>query len=78
MAPLKEGDEVFLKYGAHSNITLFTEYGFIEKDSQDGGQVDIQDYMESLFDNISELGDWMKEELHLNHYWGYVLCHFIS
>ncbi|KAF8582667.1 SET domain-containing protein [Ramaria rubella] len=67
---LLEGDEVYLRYGSHSNTTLFTEYGFVEKDSSNGKQADIQDILESLFQRKGELGGWMKSVLEATKYWG--------
>lgn len=67
---LKKGDEVYLRYGSHSNITLFTEYGFVEKDAFGGGQLDVSDIIESLFHEKGPLGEWMKATLEAANYWG--------
>jgi len=34
---IKKGDQVFIHYGAHSNISLLVEYGFIIPDNPDDG-----------------------------------------
>jgi ribosomal lysine N-methyltransferase 2 len=68
---LKKGDEVYLRYGPHSSTTLFTEYGFVERDPLHGGQVDVSDILESLFHEKGPLGDWMKTTLQAKNYWGY-------
>lgn len=60
-----------LRYGPHSNITLFTEYGFVEKYSPNGDQVDVSDILESLFHGKGFLGEWMKTTLEATNYWGY-------
>lgn len=67
---LRKDDQIYLKYGSHSNLTLFTEYGFIEKDRSDGGQIDIQDIMEARFDNLGDLGKWMESLLKNVNFWG--------
>ena len=67
---LNKGDEVYLRYGPHSNNTLFTEYGFVEKVSLHGGQADISDIIESLFREKGPLGEWMKTTLEATDYWG--------
>lgn len=56
--------ELYLTYGAHSNRTLFTEYGFVEDRSE--GEVDIQDLMEPLFSDQPQLKTILEEE----GYWG--------
>ncbi|KAL5490358.1 hypothetical protein ACEPAI_5191 [Sanghuangporus weigelae] len=43
---MSEGDELFLKYGEHSNRTLFAEYGFV--DDGGGREVDVSDLVDGL------------------------------
>ncbi|GJJ12403.1 hypothetical protein Clacol_006645 [Clathrus columnatus] len=67
---LQAGDQIYLKYGSHSNSTLFTEYGFIEKGYPNGGQVDVQDMIEDQFRVLGDLGDWMESLLKNFNFWG--------
>jgi ribosomal lysine N-methyltransferase 2 len=68
---LNKGDEVYLRYGPHSNITLFAEYGFVEENPSNGGQLDVSDILELLFHKKGPLGAWMKTSLEATNYWGY-------
>ena len=74
---IKTGDELYLRYGAHSNATLFVEYGFVTNVSPDliesgeyPGEVDVQTSVEALFKVRGELGTIMKEILEVEGYWG--------
>jgi hypothetical protein len=73
------GEEICLTYGAHSNRTLFVEYGFInemfdgELDSNFSGEVDVQDIIEEMFRKRGIVGEWMKGILEQEGYWEYVL-----
>ncbi|KAK0483605.1 hypothetical protein IW261DRAFT_967429 [Armillaria novae-zelandiae] len=67
-------EEIFLKYGAHSNRTLFVEYGFVLPISSEAlicgevdGEVDVFDFMESLLTNK---GNHLQELLNRENYWG--------
>lgn len=51
---LRAGDEVYLRYGAHSNTVLFTEYGFVIPFNRDNthitnGEISIDHDVEELF-----------------------------
>lgn len=74
---LYPGEEVFLKYGAHSNRTLFTEYGFINNLDTDGlansrldCEADIAWRMLRFFAKRGNIGAWMEELLRSTNYWG--------
>lgn len=67
---LRKDDEIYLKYGSHSNSTLFTEYGFVEKGYPSGGQVDVQDIIEAQFEALGDLGMWMRSLLEDTNFWG--------
>lgn len=74
---IQEGEEVTLCYGAHSNLKLFVEYGFVNETSEAAvssdehdGEVDVQDIVEQLFQARGTLGLWMKNKLEENGYWG--------
>ena len=47
--PVESGEELFLKYGNHSNRTLFTEYGFVDETADASeGEVDISDCVDVI------------------------------
>ncbi|KAF8163286.1 hypothetical protein B0H34DRAFT_694841 [Crassisporium funariophilum] len=64
--------ELFLRYGTHSNSTLFAEYGFVNMSPSDGteGEVEMDALVEALFDQKGATGLWMKEVLVQEGYWG--------
>jgi hypothetical protein len=72
----RSDNELYLTYGPHSNKTLFIEYGFINQSPNIGygdlyGEVDVQATVECLFEERAGLGDWMKNCLINERYWGY-------
>lgn len=81
---LLSGEEIFLRYGMHSNSTLFTEYGFVNMvDWSDlpedfSAEVDMDNYVVPLFEQKGEVGLWMKNLLEEEGYWGYYACSFQS
>ncbi|KAK0210734.1 hypothetical protein DFS33DRAFT_1495053 [Desarmillaria ectypa] len=71
---LDTDEEIFLKYGAHSNQTLFVEYGFVLPISSEAlscgevdGEVDIFEFVEPLFTNNAS---YLQELLDRENYWG--------
>lgn len=68
--PTKAGDELYLTYGAHSNRTLFVEYGFVAACAPDDprAEVDVQDLVEHLFQGKD--GETKKKMLQDSGYWG--------
>ncbi|KAG8935938.1 hypothetical protein FRC02_005413 [Tulasnella sp. 418] len=71
---LKKGDEVLLQYGAHSNTTLFTEYGFViprslDGDGEDGGGEILIDTAMSLLFQERQQFPWIKSVLENRGYW---------
>ncbi|KAG8920868.1 hypothetical protein FRC00_009417 [Tulasnella sp. 408] len=77
MFSMQKGEEVFFHYSAHSNSTLLSEYGFViprnprpseDDEPQEGGEVNIDDVMASLFEG--ENRQWKKELLENAGYWG--------
>ncbi|CAA7271714.1 unnamed protein product [Cyclocybe aegerita] len=77
------GQELFLKYGAHAKSTLFVEYGFVDvvdweaPEEETGGEIEVDTYVETLFDQRGELGLWMKDILAKEGYWGDWTMHAI-
>jgi len=71
---IKEGEELCLKYGFHSNRTLFVEYGFVNEPfhSKCEGEVDVQDIVEQLFEGKGIIGSRLKGILTAEGYWGCV------
>ncbi|PPQ78094.1 hypothetical protein CVT25_015628 [Psilocybe cyanescens] len=70
-------EELYLKYGAHSSATLFSEYGFVsnpdpaeQSDETLGGQMDLGSVIEHLFERRGVVGSWMKDVLIEEGYWG--------
>ncbi|KAF8959069.1 hypothetical protein BDZ97DRAFT_1839701 [Flammula alnicola] len=70
-------EEIFLRYGPHSNSTLFAEYGFVmapspndASDETSGGEIELQGVIETLFLKRGSVGSWMKEILVVEGYWG--------
>ena len=75
--PKKAGDELYLRYGFHTNQFLFVEYGFGNPVSEKGvlsgeeqASVDITPVIEEWFTNRGEVGQWMRERLVEEGYWG--------
>ena len=71
------GQELFLKYGSHSNCTLFVEYGFLtratERELLEGiaqADVDVGQAVERLIEGKGNLGVRMKDWLEAEGYWG--------
>jgi len=74
---IAQGQQLFLRYGGHSNRTLFVEYGFVNAFSPDDiatgvfrGEVDVQDFVEKMF-SANVAGSWLKTVLEEEGYWGY-------
>ncbi|QRW05180.1 SET domain-containing protein [Ceratobasidium sp. AG-Ba] len=70
---LQPGDEIYLRYGGHSNAALFTEYGFVlalaEKAHTFNGEVLIDCYVEDLLrsrENYAQKCQLLKDR----NYWG--------
>ena len=72
--------EVCLRYGGHSNQSLFVEYGFVNcvsnEDMRSGtypAEVDVQAIVADLFNGRGSVGTWMQTILEDEGYWGCVL-----
>lgn len=72
---MKKGEEVFLCYAHHSNVSLFSEYGFVTQrtvdDAKAGGEVNVDDIMEAMIAKRKE-AKWLQDVLEVMGYWGYV------
>ncbi|KAI0721711.1 SET domain-containing protein [Cerioporus squamosus] len=74
---IRQGEQLYLQYGTHSNAFLFSEYGFVN-DIPDGaiasgaygGEVDVQELVEELFADKTSLGPRLKKALMNEGYWG--------
>lgn len=78
MAEVGVGKEVCLRYGGHSNQSLFVEYGFVNDVSNEEmesgkypAEVDVQTIMVNLFEGQGTIGSWMQRILENEGYWGY-------
>lgn len=79
IAEVKADGEVYLRYGGHSNQSLFVEYGFVNVVSNEcmksgtyPAEVDVQPIMVGLFKGLGSVGAWMQTTLENEGYWGYV------
>ncbi|KAI9064369.1 SET domain-containing protein [Trametes sanguinea] len=71
------GQELLLKYGAHSNRFLFVEYGFVNSfdegaalDGRYPGEVDVQELVEDLIAQVGPAKALIKSTLEEAGYWG--------
>ncbi|EGO18582.1 hypothetical protein SERLADRAFT_454156 [Serpula lacrymans var. lacrymans S7.9] len=72
-AILSAGEELYLTYGAHSNRTLFVEYGFvidIIDDDKFHGEIDVQDVLEGVLQVTPSDYLVTKNILEEEGYWG--------
>lgn len=68
-----------MRYGGHSNQSLFVEYGFVNpvsnEDMKSGtypAEVDVQAIVVDLFQGRGSIGTWMQAILENEGYWGCV------
>jgi hypothetical protein len=79
---LNPGDQVYLRYGGHSNAVLFTEYGFVlspnTKDTHTlNGEITIDSDIEDLFGSCED--DIAKIQLLKDrNYWRWVPSAYLS
>ncbi|KAF6765189.1 hypothetical protein DFP72DRAFT_335316, partial [Ephemerocybe angulata] len=71
------GEELYLQYGFHSNQFLFVEYGFADSISgaavlsgDQNADIDITPMVEDFVAARGDLGEWMKQRLLEEGYWG--------
>ena len=79
IAEVEVDGEVCLRYGGHSNQSLFVEYGFVNfvsnEDMKSGtypAEVDVQAIVVDLFKGRGSIGIWMQTILENEGYWGCV------
>lgn len=77
IASVGVGEEVCLRYGGHSNQSLFVEYGFVNvipSEKMESGvypaEVDVQAIVTSLFETRGVLGSWLRKTIENEGYWG--------
>lgn len=83
---VQPNQELFLTYGAHANVRLFVDYGFVNSVSEDEvadypGEILIDDVEEAILqqtakDVPTDLSRW-RDELEEQGYWLYVFSHCI-
>jgi hypothetical protein len=80
IAKVEIGKEICLRYGGHSNQSLFVEYGFVNAVSNEEmesgtypAEVDVQTIVTGLFEGQGAVGSWMQTVLQNEGYWGCVL-----
>jgi hypothetical protein len=69
---LKQGDEIFLKYGTHSNLFLFLHYGFVCESKAMEGSVDVDDVFDQVILSTKDRKSCkvIKKLLQEFNYWG--------
>ena len=73
---MAQGEELFLKYGSHTNQFLFVEYGFVQpadpgsSETTTYGIIDVSPDVERLFDTRGSVGELMRRVLEEEGYWG--------
>ncbi|KAF8741349.1 Oxidoreductase family, C-terminal alpha/beta domain, partial [Rhizoctonia solani] len=74
LGPMKNGDQVYLRYGGHSNAFLFSEYGFVLPLGLQGahitdGEIVIDPDLEEQFEGAKN-SQLKQELLRDRNYWG--------
>lgn len=75
------GEQLFLRYGMHANSTLFADYGFVNVVDWHNlpesfpAEVEIDSFLEPLFERRGELGAFMKKILLEEGYWRSLFRH---
>lgn len=73
--PLRDGDELAFSYGAHEDSMLCAEYGFVVGRDNEYNAVEIDRFVEALFDaQEGGEGEVKKGVLRDEGYWGCVFC----
>ncbi|GAA5957692.1 hypothetical protein JCM21900_002007 [Sporobolomyces salmonicolor] len=68
--PLKNNDELAFSYGPHEDAMLLTEYGFVVGEANEYNAVEVDRFVEALFDAQGEEGGLKRGILADESYWG--------
>ncbi|GAA5904742.1 hypothetical protein JCM5296_000751 [Sporobolomyces johnsonii] len=68
--PLKNNDELAFSYGPHEDAMLLTEYGFVVGEANDYNAVEVDRFVEALFEAQGEEGALKRGILADESYWG--------
>ncbi|GAA5822746.1 hypothetical protein JCM11251_004364 [Rhodosporidiobolus azoricus] len=68
--PLKDGDELAFSYGPHEDAMLLTEYGFVVGRENGYNAVEIDRFVEGLFEAQGKEGEIKRGVLQDEGYWG--------
>lgn len=71
--PLRDGDELAFSYGPHEDAMLLAEYGFVIGDENEHNAVEIDRFVEALFEAQGREGELKRQVLEEEGYWGCVL-----
>ncbi|GAA5922262.1 hypothetical protein JCM3775_005676 [Rhodotorula graminis] len=67
---LRDGDELCFSYGPHEDAMLLAEYGFVVGRSNEHNAVEIDRFVEALFDAQGREGELKRQVLEDEGYWG--------
>ncbi|GAA5848145.1 hypothetical protein JCM8547_004421 [Rhodosporidiobolus lusitaniae] len=68
--PLKDGDELAFSYGPHEDAMLLAEYGFVVGRDNDYNAVEVDRFIEGMFDAQGREGELKKGMLEDEGFWG--------
>ncbi|GAA5837675.1 hypothetical protein JCM9279_006832 [Rhodotorula babjevae] len=68
--PLADGDELCFSYGPHEDAMLLAEYGFVVGRTNEHNAVEIDRFVEALFDAQGREGELKRQVLEDEGYWG--------
>ena len=74
--PLEDGAELCFSYGPHEDAMLLAEYGFVVGRTNEHNAVEIDRFVEALFDAQGREGELKRQVLEDEAYWGCVLLSF--
>ncbi|GAA5896337.1 hypothetical protein JCM8208_001850 [Rhodotorula glutinis] len=68
--PLEDGAELCFSYGPHEDAMLLAEYGFVVGRTNEHNAVEIDRFVEALFDAQGREGELKRQVLEDDGYWG--------